>query len=164
MGESTAKRKNQRTPVPIGTGAVLGDMAREVRESVGRRAYEFYAARGYQDGRDLEDWLRAETELTGIEAQIIDAEGQMTIQVPLDNLAGTDVQLGAGRNHVVITARDASNDNPGQPVRAGSIRAATSINLPAEIDPTRAEASTDGRTLMIVLPKLPGGSSADAES
>ncbi len=164
MGGSIAKGKSHRTAVPITTGAALGEMAREVRESVGRRAYEFYAARGYQDGQDLEDWLRAETELTGIEPQISDSEGQITIRVPLGDLTGTDLQVGAGRNHVVITARAASGGEPNQAVRAGSIRAASSINLPADIDPARGEASTDGQTLIIVLPKPAGGSRVDAAS
>ncbi len=29
------------------------------------RAYQFYEERGCEDGQDLEDWLRAETEITG---------------------------------------------------------------------------------------------------
>jgi Protein of unknown function (DUF2934) len=29
------------------------------------RAYQFYEERGCEDGHDLEDWLRAETEITG---------------------------------------------------------------------------------------------------
>ncbi|HEY1817812.1 MAG TPA: DUF2934 domain-containing protein [Kofleriaceae bacterium] len=32
------------------------------RERVARRAYELFAARGYVDGHDLEDWLAAESE------------------------------------------------------------------------------------------------------
>ena len=29
------------------------------------RAYQFYEERGYEDGHDLDDWLRAEGELVG---------------------------------------------------------------------------------------------------
>ena len=34
------------------------------REQVAQRAYELFTARGYEHGHDLEDWLRAEAELT----------------------------------------------------------------------------------------------------
>ena len=34
-------------------------------ESVRQRAYQLYEERGRQDGHDLEDWLRAETEILG---------------------------------------------------------------------------------------------------
>jgi hypothetical protein len=34
-------------------------------DEVARRAYEHFVARGYQHGHDVEDWLRAESELRG---------------------------------------------------------------------------------------------------
>jgi len=37
----------------------------DVREQIARRAYELYEARGREDGHDLDDWLRAEAEITG---------------------------------------------------------------------------------------------------
>ena len=36
-----------------------------LEEEIRRRAYEIYEERGRQDGRDVEDWLRAEAEITG---------------------------------------------------------------------------------------------------
>jgi hypothetical protein len=33
------------------------------REEIARLAYQFYEARGRQDGRDIDDWLSAEREL-----------------------------------------------------------------------------------------------------
>ena len=35
-----------------------------LEEGIRRRAYEISEARGRQDGRDVEDWLRAEAEIT----------------------------------------------------------------------------------------------------
>ena len=34
-------------------------------EEIRRRAYELYEERGHEDGHDVEDWLRAEAEITG---------------------------------------------------------------------------------------------------
>jgi hypothetical protein len=34
-------------------------------EQIAQRAYEIYEREGRQDGRDLENWLRAEAELRG---------------------------------------------------------------------------------------------------
>lgn len=34
-------------------------------ECIARRAYELYEQRGRQEGRDLEDWLKAEEQLAG---------------------------------------------------------------------------------------------------
>ncbi len=38
--------------------------APELEDHIRRRAYELYEQRGRQDGHDLEDWLRAEEEVT----------------------------------------------------------------------------------------------------
>jgi len=36
----------------------------ELEHQISLRAYELYEARGSEDGHDLEDWLRAEEEIT----------------------------------------------------------------------------------------------------
>jgi Protein of unknown function (DUF2934) len=36
-----------------------------ISAQIARRAYELYETRGQEDGHDLEDWLRAEEEITG---------------------------------------------------------------------------------------------------
>ena len=36
-----------------------------LEEEIRRRAYQIYEKRGQEDGRDVEDWLRAEAEITG---------------------------------------------------------------------------------------------------
>jgi len=40
-----------------------GDGDRPTRDEIARLAYEIYEARGQQDGRDVDDWLRAEQQL-----------------------------------------------------------------------------------------------------
>lgn len=37
-------------------------------ESIRMRAYQLYEERGREDGRDLEDWFRAEAEIVGTES------------------------------------------------------------------------------------------------
>ena len=37
----------------------------EVRERIAKKAYELYEQRGRQEGRALEDWLNAESQLLG---------------------------------------------------------------------------------------------------
>jgi hypothetical protein len=37
----------------------------EVKDGIARRAYEIYVQRGGQNGQDVEDWLKAEKEISG---------------------------------------------------------------------------------------------------
>ena len=52
---------------PIKTTSISGRTAAEAdrQEQIRQRAYELYEARDRQDGRDVEDWLQAEAEITG---------------------------------------------------------------------------------------------------
>ena len=43
----------------------LAESAEQVREKILKRAYEFFELRGKRDGRDLDDWLKTESEVTG---------------------------------------------------------------------------------------------------
>jgi Protein of unknown function (DUF2934) len=40
-----------------------------LEEDIRRRAYELYEERGREDGHDLDDWLRAEAEITAKSAK-----------------------------------------------------------------------------------------------
>ena len=44
--------------------AVASD-SQELEHQIRQRAYELYAQRGGGEGRELDDWLRAEEEITG---------------------------------------------------------------------------------------------------
>jgi hypothetical protein len=37
----------------------------QLQEKIRQRAYELYELRGREDGRDFDDWLKAESEVTG---------------------------------------------------------------------------------------------------
>jgi Protein of unknown function (DUF2934) len=47
-----------------GMGKNTGGSARTSPLEVARRAYSLYEARGGEDGRDVDDWLLAERQLT----------------------------------------------------------------------------------------------------
>ena len=44
-----------------------------IQEKIRRRAYELYELRGREDGHDIEDWLRAESELDplGLKVELV---------------------------------------------------------------------------------------------
>jgi hypothetical protein len=44
-----------------------------IEEEIRRRAYEFFEARGGEDGQELEDWLRAEEEIRGSKTNAVPA-------------------------------------------------------------------------------------------
>ena len=43
----------------------LAESVEQLEEKIRRRAYELYELRDREDGRDLDDWFKAESELSG---------------------------------------------------------------------------------------------------
>ena len=54
-----ATQKSKRTPT------LITEAPKNIDERIRRRAYELYEAGGRKDGRDWEDWFRAESEIKG---------------------------------------------------------------------------------------------------
>ena len=48
------------TPKPASTAT-----QKKLEDQIRRRAYQLYEVRGRGDGRELEDWLQAEIDITG---------------------------------------------------------------------------------------------------
>ncbi len=51
-------------PITLETTAHPIQAANELQEQIRLRAYELYEQRGGEDGRELDDWLQAEAEVT----------------------------------------------------------------------------------------------------
>jgi DUF2934 family protein len=45
----------------------------DLAEQIRRRAYDLFEARGREEGRELEDWFRAEEEITGRKVRSVTA-------------------------------------------------------------------------------------------
>jgi hypothetical protein len=43
---------------------IVDQVSPELEEQIRRRAYELYEERGRTDGHDMDDWLRAKSEIT----------------------------------------------------------------------------------------------------
>jgi hypothetical protein len=59
------KPRSTSDPTPIDIGLRTPELEEQIRQ----RAYSFYEQRGRREGHDLDDWLQAETELTGRKAK-----------------------------------------------------------------------------------------------
>jgi hypothetical protein len=57
LANSTERPKTTRKKAPASSGVSA--------DAIAYRAFELFAARGWEHGHDVEDWLRAERELAG---------------------------------------------------------------------------------------------------
>jgi hypothetical protein len=64
-GRKTVKAKTTAAKSVKATAQSAAEMTPPSYESIAKRSYEIYLARGAQPGHEVEDWLAAEAELTG---------------------------------------------------------------------------------------------------
>lgn len=51
-------------PTPPTTNDPPSESSSELQDRIRHRAYQLYEERGREDGRDFDDWLQAESEIT----------------------------------------------------------------------------------------------------
>jgi len=62
--ESALTSAQRRSPASAIPAAAKSSSKEDTAERIRRRAYEIYEQRGRQDGQELEDWIRAEQEVS----------------------------------------------------------------------------------------------------
>ncbi|HMD31367.1 MAG TPA: DUF2934 domain-containing protein [Candidatus Acidoferrales bacterium] len=131
----------------------------EVHNSIARRAFDIYEEEGRIPGRDLENWLRAEAELlVPIHSNIAEEKDMVVLraEVPGFNTQELSVRVEptrlfiAGRR-VFFESRKMHGDNFLKLYCAERIYRV--VDLPATVDPTRAEATFGLDVLELRLPK-----------
>ena len=132
----------------------------EIQQQIAQRAYELFEERGRDDGRDFEDWAKAEAELLApinIEGNEIDNALEITAEVP--GFDQKDIEVAVEPRRVFLSGKtekaitpDSNEDQPFTGQQASMFFRV--IDLPAEIDTAKAEARLNNGRLTLTLPKL----------
>lgn len=161
MREQTATQlREARTPLKLVPAQVLLNRIQVLHDVIARRAYEIFEHRGSQDGRDLDDWLAAESELLhpcrhdlreSDEAIVLRAEMPGTFTVE-------QFQVSVEPRRVMISAEREVNatyvDKGGSHEKLASQQLLRVHDLPGDVDPSSSTATLDGHTLEVRMPKL----------
>src|SRR5580658_509170 len=85
------------SPLPTNKLETLADRIR-------RRAYEIFQDRG-TDGRDFDDWLQAEHDLTfAPESELVEKDGKYEIRVAAPGFQATETSVTALPDAVIVSA------------------------------------------------------------
>ena len=89
----TTKQQTTASPVFVEAEKLFEQM-KEFSQSVARRAYEYFEARGREFGHDLEDWFRAESELMRrVPVEIKEADSQITVRAEVPGFAANEINV-----------------------------------------------------------------------
>src|SRR5512145_432079 len=101
----TMKQQAPTSPIFVEAEKLFEQM-KEFSQSVARRAYEYFEARGREFGHDLEDWFRAESELMRrVPVEIKEADGQITVRAEVPGFAADEIKVSVEPQRLVISGK-----------------------------------------------------------
>lgn len=141
----------------------------EIQQEIARRAYELFEERGREHGHDFEDWATAESELlaaVSVEGNETEEGLEITVEVPGFN--EKDIHVTVEPRRVFLSGKTETTIAPETEGTQVTGRQATmffrAIDLPAEVDATKAEARLQEGRLTLTLPRLTAKENTEAET
>ena len=131
--------------VPIRRTSSIFDRMSEVQDRIMRRAYELFEQNGGQSGRDFDDWIQAERELTWRPAfELSEKNGQFLLEAAISGVDAKDIDIEVTAEDIVLRAetQHTHSDQKGDihycEFQSGKMF--RSIHLPKRIDPDKVKA------------------------
>ena len=133
----------------------LLDELKEVSRAIGARAYEFFEGRGHEPGKDLEDWLRAESELLRpVPLDIAETDDQVMVHAEVPGLTAVQVKVSAEPYRLIICAKSEVRNEGTSYAERYTKDVFRAVELGSEVDPEAVTAELKDGILSIVLPKV----------
>jgi HSP20 family protein len=136
----------------------LDDLEALNRETA-RLAFSFFQQRGGSNGRDLEDWLRAETELLRpLPVEMSEMDDSYVIRAEVPGFDAKNLNIQADANSVIIRGKSdqKKEEKRGSGVRYSELSTSEvcrRIALPSSINPEKITARMTNGMLELTLPK-----------
>ena len=154
--------------VPVRQGSVdLLEQFDKVYDSIARRAFELFNGNGKSAGHELDDWLRAESEmLHPVQLEMTESDGEFTILAEVPGFSAKDVEIKVEPRRVTIAGhREIKEERNGRKIHCEwcADQMLRVFDLPAEVDSTKVNATLKDGILMIELPKAPNSKAVRIE-
>ena len=137
---------------------LIPGVAAEIKQALERRAYELFESRGYENGHDHEDWLRAESELLpNFPVDLAEEEAGFTVRAELPGFSANDLKVQVAPRCLCISGKREEPTEETQEAAAHSPARSKYIfrllDLSSDIDPDKVKATLREGLLEIKLPK-----------
>jgi HSP20 family protein len=154
----TTKQQTPGSPVFVEAEKLFEQM-KEFSQSVARRAYEYFEARGREFGHDLEDWFRAESELMRrVPVEIKEADSQITVRAEVPGFAANEINVSVEPQRLVISGKsEKTTEDQKEETLLSEFRSnqfCRELRLPAEVDPAKTTAVLKDGVLELLLAKV----------
>jgi HSP20 family molecular chaperone IbpA len=154
MASQTAATKSKESSFPVAVPVRKESQGIKDRanDAVARRAYSLFLEDGSNDGKDLEHWLQAESEILTRVPDVRESSSGYIVNVPIQGFSPDQIQVAVDENGAIIAANKTQSGER-QPGRDWASEESVFLvaNWPGVADPSTASASvkSDGLTLTV---------------
>lgn len=136
----------------------LFEHTQDVFNLIARRAFAIYEARGHAQGSDREDWYLAETELlNSVKFHLSESGEQLIARAEVTGFNREEIKVSVEPHRLSISGKAEPRDDRQSGKHAHSLRYEQLmyrvIDLPCEVDLSKAKATLNDSTLEVVMPR-----------
>lgn len=165
-GRSLASQGNSAALTPrFVEPQVIYNRMNELYDAISRRAFELFEGDGRVGGRELDHWFQAESELLHpAHVRIRESGEEIAIEAEVPGFSANELQLSVEPRRLTISGKKESSGEEKKGSVLYSERCSSdllrSIELPVEVNTSRATATLKNGILELTAPKLAGKSIA----
>jgi HSP20 family protein len=158
-GQSTAvEQAKAGLPIKQVTMDRFVDRIDDVYAAIARRAYEIFDHDGRGLGRDLEHWLRAESELFHpLHVVMRESENALTVRVEVPGFTAKDLEVSIEPCRLAISGKRETKQERAKSTAVYCEQCSDQIfrvlDLPADVDPSKTKATLKDGILDLEIPK-----------
>ncbi len=168
--ESAAQKRQKDTVVKLVPAEILAHRRNEIEGLIAQRAYQLFEGRGFEHGRDVEDWLQAEDEIVhGCRHDLRESEEVITLRAEMPSSYPPDqLLISVEPRRLVISGETEVEvgywDGKQTRTEARPRRIFRAHDLPVEVNPSTSTAILRDDTLEVVMPKADVARKPEARS
>lgn len=130
----------------------------EVHNSIARRAFEIFEGKGRWPSRELDDWLRAESELLHpIHLELTESDDNLAIRAEVPGFSAKELEINIEPRRLTITGKRETKEESKKGKTVFSELCANEllrvVDLPAEVDISNVSANVKDGILNIKMAK-----------
>ena len=144
-------------PVRRSSGSLL-EQFDNIYDSIAKRAFELFEGNGRWLGRELDDWFRAEGELLHpLRLEMRESDGSFTVEAEVPGFTAQDLEINVEPRCLKIAGKRETKEEEkkGKTIRSEwcADQILRAVDLPADVDTSKVNASLKDGMLTIELPK-----------
>jgi HSP20 family protein len=144
------------------------DRMEEIHSEIARRAFELFEGKGRWPGRELDDWLRAESEfIHPVHLELTDSDSHLSVRAEVPGFSAKELEINVEPRRLTVSGKHETKEETkkGKAIYselcAGEILRV--VDLPAEVDTSNVSATLKDGILNIKMAKTPAPKSVRIE-